>query len=391
MASPNFPSRKPDAITGSQFIKVIEGFKSGSPKRNELIINELKNGNIPSFNRKFIPITINENNNRLVYFVSPDYVCIGSDSDYIRISCDGPTSQTIANMFDCILPTKKMVDEIYSQAKIKAIPAPMSGGATVSGKKYTGKEFINQKMQHADSLEEHNRMIERQLSRLKHNPGDLVAGIKKDVVIGNKLNSKPDRVNIYGWHLKGNPIQPESTFHEASYYDYSHAVRLIYNQCELNGKIVNIKDILKDQSLFSLISHEKLVSTSYNLKPKEESKEISPIIPSASSNTNDGFIRLKGRVPVEVAQKAKSLLNMEMGKEHIESLNGITYKFVAEPHYHPPGFKGGPIGWHKGISVFMQGNLKDSKPNQTQPSQSKPSTNVTNLHNKIDQFLKNII
>lgn len=391
MASPNFPSRKPDAITGSQFIKVIEGFKSGSPKRNELIINELKNGNIPSFNRKFIPITINENNNRLVYFVSPDYVCIGSDSDYIRISCDGPTSQTIANMFDCILPTKKMVDEIYSQAKIKATPAPMSGGATVSGKKYTGKEFINQKMQHADSLEEHNRMIERQLSRLKHNPGDLVAGIKKDVVIGNKLNSKPDRVNIYGWHLKGNPIQPESTFHEASYYDYSHAVRLIYNQCELNGKIVNIKDILKDQSLFSLISHEKLVSTSYNLKPKEESKEISPIIPPSSSNANNGFIRLKGRVPVEVAQKAKSLLNMEMGKEHIESLNGITYKFVAEPHYHPPGFKGGPIGWHKGISVFMQGNLKDSKPAQTQPSQSKPSTNVTNLHNKIDQFLKNII
>lgn len=389
MASPNFPSRKPDAITGSQFIKVIEGFKSGSPKRNELIINELKNGNIPSFNRKFIPITINENNNRLVYFVSPDYVCIGSDSDYIRISCDGPTSQTIANMFDCILPTKKMVDEIYNQAKIKATPAPMSGGATVSGKKYTGKEFINQKMQHADSLEEHNRMIERQLSRLKHNPGDLVAGIKKDVVIGNKLNSKPDRVNIYGWHLKGNPIQPESTFHEASYYDYSHAVRLIYNQCELNGKIVNIKDILKDQSLFSLISHEKLVSTSYKLKPKEESKEISPIIPPASPN--DGFIRLKGRVPIEVAQKAKSLLNMEMGKEHIESLNGITYKFVAEPHYHPPGFKGGPIGWHKGISVFMQGNLKDSKPAQTQPSQSKPSTNVTNLHNKIDQFLKNII
>lgn len=394
MASPNFPSRKPDAISGSQFIKVIEGFKSGSPKRNELIINELKNGNMPSFNRKFIPITINEGNINLTYYVSPDYVCIGSDSDYIRISCDGPTSQRIADLFGCILPTKKMVDQIYKQAKTKATPAPMSGGATVSGKKYTGKEFINQKMQHADSLEEHNRMIERQLSRVKHNPGDLVAGIKKDVVIGNKLSNKPDRVNIYGWHLKGNPIQPESTFHEASYYDYSHAVRLIYNQCELNGKITSLSNILKDNSLFKLVSYEKLFSTSYNTKPKEDKN--TPIETTQNTtelqNANGEFIRLKGRVPVEVAQKAKSLLGMEMGKFHIETINNITYKFVAEPHYHPPGFKGGPIGWHKGISVFMK-NTKDPKEiASNKPIVKSPELSSNNtLHQKIDSFLKSII
>lgn len=266
---PTFPDRNQNSITGSQFIQKISGFKSGSPERNKLIIEEFKSGNFPNFLRKFVPITIKSNNISIIYNVSPDYMSIGSDSDYVRISTDAPTSQTIADMFGCILPTKKMVDQIYQNAKTKAKPAPMSGGATVSGKFYSGKDFINQKMQHADSLEEHNRMIERQLQRLNHKPGDLVAGIKKDVVIGNLLQNKKDRVNIYGWHQEdGKAIQPESTFHEASYFDYSHSIRLVDQNCTVNidGKSsnMNIKDVLKNQDLCNLISFEKLKSTSYN-------------------------------------------------------------------------------------------------------------------------------
>lgn len=266
---PSFPERKSNAITGSQFIQKINNFKSGSQTRNQLIIEEFKSGNFPSFLRKFVPIKITENNITIIYYVSPDYMSIGSDSDYIRISTDAPTSQIVADMFGCILPTKKIVDQIYQNAKTKANPAPMSGGATVSGKFYSGKDFINSKMQHADSLEEHNRMIERQLQRLNHKPGDLVAGIKKDVVIGNLLLNKKDRVNIYGWHKQdGKAIQPESTFHEASYYDYSHSIRLVDQNCKIieNGqeRNENIKNILKDKKLSYLISYDTLKITSYN-------------------------------------------------------------------------------------------------------------------------------
>lgn len=352
----NFPSRKPDAITGSQFIQQISGFKSGSSKRNELILEQIKSGNIPSFLRKFVPITVKEKNISLTYYCSPDYIAIGSDSDYIRISCDAPTSQAIANMFNCILPTKKMVDQIYQQAKTKANPAPMSGGASVSGKRYTGQEFINQKMQHADSLEEHNRMIERQLARLNHKPGDLVAGIKKDVVIGNKITNKPGRVNIYGWHTSdGKPIQPESTFHEAAYFDYSHSVRLIDKQCKLtkNGiqSFVDISTVLKDPETHNLISYERLLTTSYEeASPAKNKPDVST---TKVTETSGGFVRLQGRVPSAVVARAKSLLSKNMGESIVEEIDGKRYMFKLEPHYHPPGFKGGPIGWHKGVSVFI--------------------------------------
>jgi len=394
---PNFPSRKSDAISGSQFIQLISNFKSGSPKRNDLIIEQIKQGNFPSFLRKFVPIKVQENDISITYFVSPDYMSIGSDQDYVRISCDGPTSQRIANLFNCILPTKKMVDQIHSQAKTKAQPAPMSGGATVSGKKYTGKDFIQLKMQHADSLEEHNRMIERQLARLNHKPGDLVSGIKKDVVIGNKLSNKPDRVNIYGWHMNDKPIQPESTFHEAAYYDYSHSVRLVDKSCSVNikGSIqnMNIEEVLKNPQLHSLVSYEKLISTSYKLdnSPEpdktdgEKSPQNSPAIPTQSI---DGYSRLKGRVPSEVTQRAKELLSKNMGDKIFETINGKDYMFALEPHYHPPGFKGGPIGWHKGVSVFIKGSQQESQPQpqQVQQVETKPQNNLLNIINKYLKF-----
>lgn len=291
---PNFPERNSNSITGSQFIQKIMSFKSGSPERNKLIINEFKVGNFPSFLRKFVPITIKENNVSITYYVSPDYMAIGSDSDYIRISTDAPTSQTIADMFGCILPTKKMVDQIYQNAKTKAKPAPMSGGATVSGKFYSGKDFINSKMQHADSLEEHNRMIERQLKRLNHKPGDLVAGIKKDVVIGNLLQNKKDKVDIYGWHQEdGKAIQPESTLHEASYYDYSHSIRLVDQNCKIeeNGQVkqTNIKLALKDPKYAKLISFEVLKSTSYL---QDENKDKIIEAPKNNSTNQSDFEKI---------------------------------------------------------------------------------------------------
>lgn len=273
---PSFPERNANAITGSQFIQKIMNFKSGSPERNRLIFEEINSGNFPSFLRKFVPIKVEENNISIIYYVSSDYMSIGSDQDFIRISMDGPLSQKVADRFNCILPTKKMVDQIYNQAKTKAKPAPMSGGAKVGDKFYSGKEFINLKMQHADSLEEHNRMVQRQLNRINHSNGNLVAGIKKDVVIGNLLNNKKDKVNIYGWHTEnGKAIQPESTIHESTYYDYSHGTRLVDINCQLieNGKTSNkdIRSLLKDKKYSSLIAYETLTNTSYN---KEEKKDV---------------------------------------------------------------------------------------------------------------------
>ncbi|HZU85163.1 MAG TPA: hypothetical protein VE987_19660 [Polyangiaceae bacterium] len=67
------------------------------------------------------------------------------------------------------------------------------------------------------------------------------------------------------------------------------------------------------------------------------------------------------RVPVKVvtpeivrAAKAylKELSPLPLGSERSATIGGRRYFFVLERHYHPPGFVGGPRGWHKGITVY---------------------------------------
>ena len=75
-----------------------------------------------------------------------------------------------------------------------------------------------------DYYRRHHQAIEAQRTG---RPG-LIAGHKKDVVVTNRLVSRPDRVAIYGWHRRdGRPIQPLSLVHEASYADYSHGIRFV--------------------------------------------------------------------------------------------------------------------------------------------------------------------
>jgi hypothetical protein len=63
------------------------------------------------------------------------------------------------------------------------------------------------------------------------------------------------------------------------------------------------------------------------------------------------------RVPVKtvttgIVRVAKTFLDLPMGAERSVSIDGRRYVFVLERHYHPPGFVGGPHGFHKGVTVY---------------------------------------
>ena len=79
--------------------------------------------------------------------------------------------------------------------------------------------------------------------------------------------------------------------------------------------------------------------------------------PSSSSGMKagapPGYRPLTGKIPSGVVAKAKSLLSQPMGSEHPFELDGKRYLARLENHYHPPGFKGGPNGWHKGTTVYV--------------------------------------
>lgn len=216
------PGRDPGAVTGSAFIR--DNMNVSGKVRETNIMEEFIHGNVPDFLRKFVPITITSGSNSITYLVMPDYLSLGTDSDYVRMPMSPLTAQKIADKFDCTLPTRKMVKDIWEHSINKLAPSPWGppyDHSMVSTKRYGI----------------HNGRIQKQLEGKDYKC--LTSGHKKDVVLTNKLYPKnPNkRVAIYGWiQLSGIPIQDlNPSSHEDTYADYSHGIRLIANDVIVNG------------------------------------------------------------------------------------------------------------------------------------------------------------
>lgn len=225
----NMPNRRAGAPTGSAFMAAVGNGSGGN--RDNAIINELARGNMPSFLQDLRPVVIRGKDSRgasteIVVCVTPDYLALGSDRDFVRVPLGLPAAASIAGRFGMMLPTSRMVDAIYAQASVKLSPKPMQAGPQMSSTSY----FV-----------QHNQTIEAQ----RGGRMGLISGHKKDVVMANRMASNPGRVAIYGWHRSnGNPIQPVSTVHGASYADYSHGIRLVSRTAYLNGRAVDLEDLL---------------------------------------------------------------------------------------------------------------------------------------------------
>jgi hypothetical protein len=212
-------------------------------ERERVVLSEILAGNVPDFLRTFVEVRAcaevgDGTRHEIVYRVMPDYLSIGSDGDFFRMPLTPQSAQHVADVFGCILPTRKMVDRIYQQATVKLPPHPL----------------VKDRQSFATFLQHHG-MIQKQLEA--HAERGLVAGVKKDVVVTNELESRPGHVAIYGWHrLDGNPIQPLTTIHVDWYVDYSHGVRLVDQCVLLDGKPANIRDILEHDDLNGLLSDE---------------------------------------------------------------------------------------------------------------------------------------
>lgn len=239
------PARRRNAISGSEFARQTANLSAS--ERQAAALKELRQGNVPDFLRTLRPVEFSYSGPwgqqlTATMWVMPDYLAIGSNEDFLRIPLTLPSATAIANEFGCILPTRKMVDDIYAQAEYHLKPQPLPAGPQMGSNAY----FLK-----------HQQMIETQRAGIPS--GELIAGHKKDVVITNLLNSRPRQIAIYGWHRKaGDPIQPLSTVHGANYADYSHGIRLISRTIWIDGKPQSMFDVLQDAQLSALLSDEPL-------------------------------------------------------------------------------------------------------------------------------------
>src|SRR4029078_11095927 len=115
---------------------------------------------------KLVPVTVsitnpaNGKNITATYYVSPDYLSIGTNKDWARINITPYAAQKIADSFYCFLPTRKMVDDLYKAATVKLEPVPM----------YAFRDST-------PTMYHHHLIVEGQRKLRK----GLIAGIQKDV------------------------------------------------------------------------------------------------------------------------------------------------------------------------------------------------------------------
>ena len=244
------PDRRAGAQTGSQFMNSVK-LPVQPATREARIRSQILKGNVPDFFRRPVRLSsqfkdANNVTHTVEYDVMPDYLAVGSNEDWCRVPMTPQVAQAIADSFHCTLPTTKLVDDIWKHAVLKLDPIFYTPVGTENNEV---PKFIL-----------HNREIEAQRIAMGGMPGELIAGIKKDVVICNVIKDKSDYVAIYGWHYpSGSPIQSLYTGHTADYVDYSHGIRLIGNIMKVDGVEMTVREILTDSVLFRLISNESAI------------------------------------------------------------------------------------------------------------------------------------
>ncbi len=126
---PIIQSESTAPITGAQFYR--QSFSYNWQQRDSLAVNEILLGNIPSFLRRLVPIHVHIKDSvsgkiiKAAYYVTSDYLSIGTNTDWARIPLTPMAAQRIADSFHCFLPTRKMVDDIYRAAKVRLEPVPL--------------------------------------------------------------------------------------------------------------------------------------------------------------------------------------------------------------------------------------------------------------------------
>src|SRR5437867_771052 len=159
-------------------------------------------------------------------------------------------AQRLCDALGCTLPTRKIVNQIWTNAAVKMTPKPIAPSAEMT----TVPVFAD-----------HNAIVLTQRNAFTNSfpLGALVSGNKKDVIISTKIYTNfanagiTNPVVVYGWHYpSGTPIQPLYNGHEETYADYSHGVRLVQNSITYDGAPNTITNILTNPNLAVLLSDE---------------------------------------------------------------------------------------------------------------------------------------
>lgn len=256
MAVPYFLGKPEPALTGWNFM--LKADKMGFWELEDYIAQTVLEGNVPApmkYFRKIVfrtpvidSVEVLKKRHTIEMWVLPDYLTIGTDESFVRMPMGPLAAQRIADSLHCILPTTYLVDRIAeaSEGHLDIFPF---------------RPLENRNSQPIVFQDSHNA-IQALYKAKGYKFGQLVSGLKKDVVLTCKILTQPgwERYEaIYGWHHPSGKVQqPLFIRHGNFYVDYSHGIRLIYRTIKVDGKEMDAREILESPQLYRLLSDEPM-------------------------------------------------------------------------------------------------------------------------------------
>jgi hypothetical protein len=285
----NLPQRPAGAMTGTQFTNAIGSTPSpinSFSDRENWIFYQVIIGNVPNWMRSLKPVVTSFSGHIATYYVAPDYLAIGSDTDYFLTPTTPLLAQRLCDRLGCTLPTRKMVGQIWTDAAVKLAPVTFNPA--------------NYNILSLDVFGGENAVLRtnRNLQTNSQPLGALVGGDKKDVIISTLIYSNlqanvPKPVVIYGWHQLspyGVPIQGAVNVHEQTYADYSHGARLVQMNLTVDGGANTVTNVLTSAMLAGLLSDESVAPSFTIPLPRYTVSAFPPVlmIQPRSQSVNTG-------------------------------------------------------------------------------------------------------
>lgn len=249
-------------MLGSQFVEQYG--RKGLPAWEAAAIALAREGALTPW--PWVDLSLTEGADTVILKVQTDVLSIGPLEDHVRLPLTPSAAQSIANLSGALLPTPWLEYQIWRAASLKLQPVAMVPNQGANLEQYAA----------------HSKIVDDQIrSAGGEQNGQLVAGIKKGVVVANFY--KPGHVLLFGWYRayltdpagqqtgpapdvfddgkpmgapNRQPIQPKSNVHGDFYVDYSHGIRLIAPTCLVNGALTDTLSVYQSPTLWRLVNKD---------------------------------------------------------------------------------------------------------------------------------------
>lgn len=245
--------------------ELLGRLKVGRFERESVVRTLLCNEQVfPEFNATWVPVQCGPD---VFFYVTPDYLCVGSNSSFLHVRVNPITAEDILSRWDAVLPTRQMTKLIYEQSQ-KMAAQPMT---PADGFKY------DDTMMNTSRWPIHDAWIAKSFKAKGYKLGKLTAGSLKETVTGiGCVEQKAQTVGICGFmDANGREIQTPNVrpdgkqsdgqwkAHEYTYCDYSHGVRGVYKLMWLRNQWVSVADVCAGPE-FGLISQYRFSPYTYH-------------------------------------------------------------------------------------------------------------------------------